>query len=94
MTSQSLSDNPSASNAVPRPSKTGAWLQVAAGLLWIVQAGLIAWSIDALQRRADWQGVLWAAALFLVVGVVRAGVDAAGLRRAFIAARRSTQQLR
>ncbi len=94
MTSQSLSDNPSASNAVPRPSKTGAWLQVAAGLLWIVQAGLIAWSIDALQRRADWQGVLWAAALFLVVGVVRAGVDAAGLRRAFIAARRYTQQLR
>ena len=80
--------------AVQRPSQSGTWLQVAAAVLWLPQAAVIAWSIGALQRQADWSLLLGAAALFLAIGLVRALVDAAGLRRAFAAARRYTQQLR
>jgi len=83
-----------ATGAVQRPSRGGAWLQVVAALLWLPQAAVIAWSIGALQQGSAWNEVGKAMACFLAIGLVRALVDAAGLRLAFTAARRYTQQLR
>ncbi|MGF6213492.1 thiol reductant ABC exporter subunit CydD [Comamonas sp. 4034] len=83
-----------ATGAVQRPSRGGAWLQVVAALLWLPQAAVIAWSIGALQQGSAWNEVWKAMACFLAIGLVRALVDAAGLRLAFTAARRYTQQLR
>ncbi len=80
--------------ALAQPSSRGAWLQVVASLLWLPQAAVIAWAISAVQQQRPFSQLLWAAAVFLVLGALRAALDAAGLRMAFAAARRYTQQLR
>ena len=80
--------------ALARPSQRGAWLQVVASLLWLPQAAVIAWAISAVQQQRPFNQLLWAAAVFLALGALRAAIDAAGLRLAFAAARRYTQQLR
>ena len=72
----------------------GAGMQVAASLLWLPQSALIAWSIAAVQAGRGFSDLLWAAALFVTIGLVRAVLDAAGLRQSFAAARRYTQALR
>ena len=76
------------------PSKSGAWMQVGASLLWLPQAAVLAWSIQAIQLQRPFTQLLWAAALFVLLGLVRSLLDAAGLQRAFVSARRYTQQLR
>lgn len=83
-----------AASAAERPSKGGAWLQAAAALLWLPQAAAIAWSIGALQQGTAWSQIWIALAVFLATGLVRALLDAAGLRVSFTSARLYTQQLR
>lgn len=85
---------PAPHGAAARPSKAGAWLQVVASALWLPQAAMIAWSISAVQQQQAFSHVVVAAAAFLALGLLRAGLDAAGLRRAFASARLYTQQLR
>ncbi|KAF5297522.1 hypothetical protein FQA39_LY19260 [Lamprigera yunnana] len=65
--------------ALPRPSRSGAWLQVAASLLWLPQAAVIAWAIAAIQQQQGFGQLLWAAGAFLLLGALRAALDAAGL---------------
>ncbi|MEJ5029748.1 thiol reductant ABC exporter subunit CydD [Comamonas sp. MYb69] len=77
-----------------RPSAKGAWWQVLAALLWLPQAAVIAWGIEAIHQQAAWSTLAKACVLFLALGLLRALVDGYGLRRAFAAARAHTQQLR
>ncbi|WP_429950929.1 thiol reductant ABC exporter subunit CydD [Comamonas sediminis] len=77
-----------------RPSAKGAWWQVLAALLWLPQAAVIAWGIEAIHQQAAWSALAKACAVFLALGLLRALVDGYGLRRAFAAARAHTQQLR
>lgn len=77
-----------------RPSAKGAWWQVLAALLWLPQAAVIAWGIEAIHQQAAWSALAKACAVFVALGLLRALVDGYGLRRAFAAARAHTQQLR
>ncbi|MDE1567481.1 thiol reductant ABC exporter subunit CydD [Aquabacter sp. P-9] len=78
----------------PRALKAGALLQVAAALIWIPQAGLIAYAVDR-AARGDFQASILPVALgVLVLGLLRAGLDAAGTRLAFRAARAQVSALR
>ncbi|QMV74080.1 thiol reductant ABC exporter subunit CydD [Comamonas piscis] len=88
--------NPSASSpaVATRPSAQGAWWQVVAALLWLPQAAVIAWGIEAIHQQAAWSTLAKACALFLALGLLRALIDGYGIRRAFAAARAHTQQLR
>lgn len=78
-------------------ARRGATLQAASALLWLPQAGLIAW---ALQRLADGggvqavQAVLWPAAGMAALGMLRALLDATGARWCFRAARAELTALR
>lgn len=65
-----------------------------AALLWLPQAAVIAWGIEAIHQQAAWSALAKACAVFLALGLLRALVDGYGLRRAFAAARAHTQQLR
>ncbi|MEF7613736.1 thiol reductant ABC exporter subunit CydD [Aquincola sp. MAHUQ-54] len=79
---------------LPPVSRAGAWLQAAAALLWLPQAGCLAW---ALQRLADGGGLAqaWAPASGVVLfGLLRSALDAAGARGSFRAARRHLTALR
>jgi len=67
---------------------------VLAALLWLPQAAVIAWGIEAIHQQAAWSALAKACAVFLALGLLRALVDGYGLRRAFAAARAHTQQLR
>lgn len=84
----------SSSAAATRPCAKGTWWQVLAALLWLPQAAVIAWGIEAIHRQAAWVQLLQACVLFLALGLLRALVDGYGLRRAFAAARMHTQRLR
>ena len=78
---------PSAGLARPAGLRGAAMLQAAASLVWLPQAGLLAYAVGALADGATASAVLLPAALFLVLGVMRAGLDAAGSRLAFRVAR-------
>lgn len=74
--------------------EVGSLLQVFASLLWLPQAGLLAY---ALQRLADGGGlpvVYLPASLIFILGVLRAVCDAAGVRRVFKSARAELSRLR
>ncbi|MFC7287131.1 thiol reductant ABC exporter subunit CydD [Herminiimonas glaciei] len=74
--------------------EVGSLLQVFASLLWLPQAGLLAY---ALQRLADGVGlpaVYLPASLIFILGVLRAVCDAAGVRRVFKSARAELSRLR
>ncbi|MCS4295486.1 ATP-binding cassette subfamily C protein CydD [Comamonas sp. BIGb0152] len=94
MPPSSATPSPSRPAVATRPSAQGAWWQVIATLLWLPQAAVIAWGIEAIHRQAAWVQLLQACVLFLALGLLRALVDGYGLRRAFAAARAHTQQLR
>lgn len=77
-----------------QPSRWGAGLQTLAGLLWLVQAGVLAWTVQGL---LDGRGmaVVWpAAAALLVLGVLRTLSDAWGGRLLYRTARRYLSALR
>ena len=69
-------------------------LQVAASLLWIPQAGLIAIAVAEMAQAPSAERALGPAFAVLLVGLVRAGLDAAGGRLAFLSARKVLSKLR
>lgn len=77
-----------------RPGQAGAVLQTLASLLWLPQAGLIALAVARMADGAGLSGVLLPAGGILLLGVLRAGLDAIGSRRAFRAARTIVTDLR
>ncbi|QTL05654.1 thiol reductant ABC exporter subunit CydD [Aquabacter sp. L1I39] len=82
------------STAEARTLKAGALLQVGAALVWIPQAALIAHAVDRAARGAFDASILPVALGVLILGLVRASLDAAGTRLAFRAARAQVSALR
>ena len=77
----------------PRLGK-GSVLQTLAALLWLPQAGLLAYALQRLLEGGGLRAVLLPAVLLLATGLVRAALDAAGLRRGFQSARSRLSLLR
>lgn len=98
---QQVADRPASEAAARRPpAKTGkrlrsaAMLQAFAAILWIPQAGLLAWSVGRLADGASLADILWSAVFILLLGIVKSCLDAAGGRLAFRAARAELSQKR
>lgn len=81
--------------ATPKsPSRKGTLLQAAAALLWIPQAGLIGMVIGGIAGGAPAQSALMPALGVFLLGLVRAGLERAGVMAAFDAAREQLSVLR
>ncbi|MFZ4285135.1 thiol reductant ABC exporter subunit CydD [Variovorax sp. HJSM1_2] len=72
----------------------GPLLQVLASLLWIPQAGLLAYAVQCLGEGDGVASLWWPAAGVLLLGLLRAACDALGQRLVFKAARRSLSEAR
>lgn len=72
----------------------GAVLQTLASLLWLPQAGLLAYAVQCLSDGGGLDAVKIPALLLLLLGLVRATCDAAGSRRVFKTARARLSMLR
>lgn len=86
-------------NPVPRLSlwTPGGCLQLSASLLWLPQAWVLAVAIGAMadaKHNAVWQQALSSAVIFVVLGVVRSFLDAAGARLSFKKARLHVSSVR
>ena len=68
--------------------------QGGAALLWLPQAALLAWAVQAMQGGAAWRAALAPAAGVLLLGILRAGCEAWGARRMYGAARAHLSTLR
>ena len=77
----------------PRPG-LGDWLQCAASLCWLPQAGAIALALQRLAGDGGLDGVVAPAVVFLLFAVLRAALDALGARIAFRVARASLSRQR
>jgi ATP-binding cassette subfamily C protein CydD len=83
-----------------RPAKTksrlrsAAMLQAFAAVLWIPQAGLLAYSVGRLADGGGLADILWPALFILLFGVVKSCLDATGGRLAFRAARAELSEKR
>lgn len=75
-------------------ARTAALLQTAAALLWIPQAGLISLAVGRMALGGGSDGVLLDAAGVLLLGMLRAVLDAQGARLAFRQARAFLSRLR
>ncbi|WP_420960149.1 thiol reductant ABC exporter subunit CydD [Brucella sp. IR073] len=75
-------------------ARAGAVLQTGAALLWLPQAGLLAYALGLVMKGGALTQVIWIAAAVLMLGTVRAALDAAGSRIAFKAARETLAALR
>ena len=69
-------------------------VQGGAALLWLPQAALLAWAVQAMLDGAGWRAALAPAAGVLLLGVLRAGCEAWGARRMYAAARAHLSALR
>jgi ATP-binding cassette subfamily C protein CydD len=78
----------------PDPQGLGALVQGAAALLWLPQAGLLAWAVQRLGAGEGLGAALGPAAGIVVLGLVRASCEAWGARRVFAAARARLSALR
>lgn len=72
----------------------GTVLQTFASLLWLPQAGLLAYAVQGLADGGGLDVVKIPAALLLLLGVVRAACDSSGARRVFKSARTRLSELR
>jgi ATP-binding cassette subfamily C protein CydD len=72
----------------------GSLLQTGASLLWLPQAGLLAWALQGLLQGDGLPAVQIPAVGVLLVGLARAACDAWGARRAFRSARVRLSDLR
>jgi ATP-binding cassette subfamily C protein CydD len=72
----------------------GAFAQGAAALLWIPQAGLLAWAVQDLAEGSGARAVLMPAALIALLGVMRALIEGWGARRVFDQSRDFLTRLR
>jgi len=68
-------------------ARNAALIQAAAALIWAPQAALIAFAIGSLARGAPASAMVAPAAGVLALGLLRAALDALGVRRAFQGAR-------
>ncbi|KAA0695709.1 thiol reductant ABC exporter subunit CydD [Neorhizobium sp. P12A] len=80
--------------AQPKGLPRAALVQALGTSLWIPQAALLAWSVGAIVNRGGLAAVAPAAASILALGILRAGLDAMGMRMAFRAARTELTQRR
>lgn len=83
-----------ASKSSVSPGRLPIALQSGASLIWIGQAALLARAIGDIAAGAGMNAVIWPAVGVFLLGVVRAGLDRAGSRLAFVAARRELTNLR
>lgn len=72
----------------------GAALQTLASLLWLPQAGLLAYAVQGLADGGGLAAIKIPALLLVLLGLLRAACDAAGSRRAFKTARARLSMLR
>ncbi|MDO9419560.1 MAG: thiol reductant ABC exporter subunit CydD [Herminiimonas sp.] len=72
----------------------GTVLQTFASLLWLPQAGLLAYAVQGLADVGGLDAVKIPAVLLLLLGVIRAACDASGARRVFKSARTRLSELR
>lgn len=78
-----------------RLQQTGGVLQLVAALLWIPQAWLIAVAIGEMAGGHDIMPTAWRCAIgVLLLGLLRAGLDAAGTRLTFVQSRQALTRLR
>ena len=69
-------------------------VQGGAALLWLPQAALLAWTLQAMSNGASWRAALLPALGVLLLGVLRAGSEAWGARTVYAAARTHLSVLR
>ena len=74
--------------------RTASLLQLSAALLWIPQAALLAMAVGGIVAGNGWRSVIWIALAVTAIGILRAVLDAAGIRLAFIVARKTLSDLR
>ena len=79
---------------VPALLKRGAILQVLAALLWLPQAGILAYAIGRLADTGFDNSIYYAAVAVFLTGCLRSLLDSAGAIRAFDAARVELTRLR
>ncbi len=72
----------------------GVAAQVLASVLWIPQAAMLGWAVQGLADRRGMDAVLWPAMGIVLLGALRAALDAWGARRVFRAARNQLTALR
>ena len=69
------------------------WL-VLASLLWLPQAGVIAWAVQCFADGRAREYLLWQVAAVLLLGVLRAGCEGRGIRVTYVHARHQVSALR
>ncbi|MBA8904013.1 thiol reductant ABC exporter subunit CydD [Phyllobacterium sp. P30BS-XVII] len=74
--------------------RRAAFVQAAGSLLWLPQAGLLSIAVGQIATGNAISGIIWLAAGVLLIGIVRALIDALGNRLAFRAARAALSELR
>ena len=72
----------------------GSFLQVLGAWLWLPQAALLAWAVQQLAQGAGFDAMLRPAVGLLLLGLLRSGCEAWGLRRVFLTARAQLTTLR
>lgn len=80
--------------AAAKAIDTGSFLQVVGAWLWLPQAALLAWAVQQLAQGAGAAVMLRPAGGLLVVGLLRSGCEAWGVRRVFVTARAQLTALR
>lgn len=78
----------------PPSCRVGASFIAVASLLWIAQAGLLAWAVQRLAEGGGWRDVIGPAMAYAALGLVRATAEAWGSRHIFAAARRYVSEVR
>ncbi|OJT95692.1 MAG: thiol reductant ABC exporter subunit CydD [Rhizobium sp. 63-7] len=76
-----------ARNRAGPQSRRPAWLQVVAALLWLPQAAAISYAIGGIAENGSFQDVFLPVAVVVVVGCLKALLDAFAARLAFLDAR-------
>ncbi len=79
---------------VPSLLKRGAYLQALAALLWLPQAGILAYAIGRLADTGFDNSIYYSAAGIFALGCLRSILDSAGAAKAFDAARQELSRLR
>lgn len=80
--------------AQPANLRKGGWLQVLAALIWLPQAGLMAYAINELTVSGKVSNLLMIAASVFALGLLRTALQGAGERIAFKASRAALSDLR
>lgn len=74
--------------------KKGGWLQVLAALIWIPQAGMLAYAVGMIANAQFDARIYWLAIGIVLLGILRGLFDAAGGRMTYRAARQTLTKMR